>query len=109
MIVLPPICEVMQMTVTVEEMKSYLSGMREDELPYIRYTWDKTSSCGDFIDFTQNLGIYSLAVRRQANSMSLKNHTSASREEKMKKIPKIFFEKFIEKYMKKTEFSVLSV
>ena len=24
MIVLPPICEVMQMTVTVEEMKSYL-------------------------------------------------------------------------------------
>ena len=31
MIVLPPICEVMQMTVTVEEMKSYLRVDFEDD------------------------------------------------------------------------------
>ena len=31
MIVLPPVCEVMQMTVTVEEMKSYLRVDFEDD------------------------------------------------------------------------------
>ena len=48
---------------TPKEMKSYLSGMREDELPYIRYIWDKTASCGDFIDFTQNTSTTALIGR----------------------------------------------
>ena len=38
-----------------------------------------------------------------------KSYFRLTRRRKMKKTPKIFCEKFIEKYMKKTEFSVLSV
>ena len=37
MIVLPPVCEVMQMTVTVEEMKSYLRVDFEDDDSLIAY------------------------------------------------------------------------
>ena len=44
-----------------------------------------------FIDFTQNFGIYSIAVRRQANFVSLKNHTSASREEEKWRKPRRYF------------------
>lgn len=45
-----------------------------------------------FIDFTQNFGIYSLAVRRQANFVSFKSHTSASREEEKWRKPRRYFE-----------------
>ena len=50
-----------------------------------------------FIDFTQNFGIYSLAVRRQANFVSLKNHTSASREEEKWRKPRRYFARNLSK------------
>ena len=50
MIVLPPICEVMQMTVTVEEMKSYLRvDFEDDDSPIENFITAAKKQCMDIL------------------------------------------------------------
>ena len=51
MIVLPPVCEVMQMTVTVEEMKNYLRIDYEDDDSLIEnFITAAKKQCMDILD-----------------------------------------------------------